>query len=213
MKYKIISFLLKLIILFISKSSRIKIYNMEVIEKIKKENKQIIFAFYHQELFLFIHYIKYYRYNRVAILASPSRDGDIAESVLKRFNFDIIRGSSRKWGLRGMIEMIKAIKAGSDVAFAIDGPIGPAHKTKPGILLISRRTNAVIIPISSWAVPNFKLSTWDRTLIPFPFSKACIVFGDPITPLDFKNDDIHTANQILQEILDSVSARAKKLCE
>lgn len=211
MKYRIISFLLKIIILFISKTVRLKIYNREILDKIKKENKQIIFAFYHQELFLFIHYIYYYN-NKVTVLASPSRDGDIAESVLRRFNFDVVRGSSRKDGLRGMISMIKTLKNGSDAAFAVDGPIGPPRTVKPGILLISKRTNAVILPISNWASPNFKLSTWDRTLIPIPFSKACIVFGEPLEPEDFKNDDIIAAHQKFQIILDTLSAKAKELC-
>lgn len=213
MKYRIISFLLKLIILFVSKTVRLKIYNREILDKIKKEDKQIIFAFYHQELFLFIHYIYYYKYNGVAILTSPSRDGDIAESVLKRFNFDVVRGSSRRDGLRGMIELIQILKNGSDVAFAIDGPTGPPRIAKPGILLISQRADAMIVPISSWAIPNFKLSTWDRTLIPMPFSKACIVFGEPLEPENFKEDDIRIANQRFQEKLDNVSARAKELCE
>ncbi len=212
MKFRIISFLLKLFIIFISRTVRLKVYNREIIDRIKKENKQIIFAFYHQELFLFIHYIYYYKYNKVVILTSPSRDGDIAEALLRRFNFGVVRGSSRRGGLRGMIEIMQEIKNGSDVAFAIDGPIGPPRIAKPGILLISQRTDAVIVPISSWAIPNFKLSTWDKTLIPFPFSKACIVFGEPILPDKFKEDDIRLTNQILQEKMDTLSAKAKELC-
>lgn len=212
MKFRIISFLLKLFIIFISRTVRLKVYNREIIDRIKQKKKQIIFAFYHQELFLFIHYIFQYKYNRVVILTSPSRDGDIAESLLRRFNFGVVRGSSRRGGLRGMIEIIQAIKNGSDVAFAIDGPTGPPRISKPGILLISQRTDAVIVPIASWAVPNFKLSTWDRTLIPFPFSKACIVFGEPILPENFKNEDIRETNQILQEKVNTVSAKAKELC-
>ncbi len=191
---------------------RLKVYNRELIDKIKRDGKQIIFAFYHQELFLFIHYINHYRYNRVAILTSPSRDGDIAEALLRRFNFDIVRGSSRRGGLRGMIESIRALKNGADVAFAIDGPTGPPRQTKPGIFLMSQRTGALIVPISSWAVPNFKLSTWDRTLIPLPFSKGAIVFGEPIEPKNFVKDDIETVSQRFQKVLDDVSARARELC-
>ncbi len=212
MKYRVISFLLKILIVIISRTVRLKVYNRELIDRIKGDGKQIIFVFYHQELFLLIHYINHYRYNKVTVLASPSRDGDIAEAVLRRFNFDVVRGSSRRGGLRGMIESIMALKNGSDVAFAIDGPLGPPRQTKPGIFLISQRTGALIVPVSTWAVPNFKLSTWDRTMIPLPFSRGSIVFGEPLEWKNFEEEDIEALNQRFQKVLDDVSARARELC-
>lgn len=210
MKYRVLSILIKLLIILISRTVRIKVYNRDAIDNLKKEGKRIIFSFYHQELFLLINYINHYKYNRVTILVSPSRDGDIAESVLRRFGFDVIRGSSRRGGLQGLIGIVKSLKNGNDVAFPVDGPLGPPRVVKPGIFIMAKRANAVIVPVASWAVPNVKLTSWDRTLIPVPFGRGCIVFGEPFIPNAPENED--TLINEFQTIQNHVSESARKIC-
>jgi len=206
-------FLIAVIIVIISRTVRLRVYNREVLDKLKKEGRRVVFSLWHQEVFLFINYYKlYYNFNRVAVLVSPSRDGDIAKTVLDKFGFDSVRGSSRRGGLAGMIELIKLIKNGKDAAFVVDGPTGPKGVVKPGILLVARRTDAVVLPVGSWASPNIKLFSWDRLLIPIPFSRGCIVFGKPIEPGQL-NSDNSLLHDVLQKSQEEVSSKAKQLCD
>lgn len=210
---RLLSLLIKIFVLLIARTVRLKVYNREQIDELKRAGKSLIFVFWHQEIFLLVDYYRHYNHNPVTILASPSRDGDIAEAVLRRFQFGVVRGSSRRNGFGGLIGVIKAIKGGNDVALTIDGPTGPPGVAKPGALYIAQRTNSLLIPVGCWAKPNFKLSlSWDKMMIPMPFSRGVIVFGTPLQISKGSEQSIQKSYEELQKNIEETSAKAKELC-
>lgn len=119
-------------------------------------------------------------------LASRSKDGDYAAYVAKKLGFTPVRGSSRnrrgeKGGKEALIEYISNLKAGKSGGITVDGPKGPRHKCKPGVVFIAQQTGSPILPIAGFASSYWEFNTWDRMKIPKPFAKIVVVYGSPIS--------------------------------
>lgn len=146
--------------------------------EIVRENGPVILSLWHED---FLSCIYFYRYNNnIAANTSLSKDGDILTKILDSLGYQAIRGSSNRGGARVLLEAIKKIKEGVTVAFAIDGPKGPARVIKPGIIKLAQKTGAPIVAMS-WAYEKTKkLNSWDKTRIPLPFSKSVVHLGKPL---------------------------------
>jgi lysophospholipid acyltransferase (LPLAT)-like uncharacterized protein len=77
---------------------------------------------------------------------------------------------------------VKALQDGVEVAVTPDGPRGPAHSFAPGAVIAAHRASAPIVTIGVSAARSWRLRSWDRFLIPKPFSRVTIAYGDPIRP-------------------------------
>jgi len=115
-----------------------------------------------------------FRNENIGVLTSLSRDGEYIARVIRRFGYVAVRGSSSRGGQRGLREMEAMVKAGGAVAFTIDGPRGPRYVAKKGPVLLARLTG---LPITAFYVAvekSWVLKTWDRMVIPRPFSRAYV---------------------------------------
>lgn len=116
-------------------------------------------------------------------LVSHSRDGSLQASALRCQGLRVVRGSSSKGGARGLVALIRAMREERDAAFAVDGPRGPYGRVKDGAVTAARRTNALLVPMGSFAERAWTLSrAWDRFVLPFPFSRVTVRLGAPIDP-------------------------------
>jgi hypothetical protein len=112
---------------------------------------------------------------------SLSRDGDLAERALRRLGFACSpRGSSSRGGSALLREMIRRIRAGESGGVLPDGPRGPAFEAKPGVLALAAATGVQIVPVGVAAAPCGRLGSWDRALVPLPFARVRVVYGNPI---------------------------------
>lgn len=138
-----------------------------------------IYLFWHCHIFYVIHQFK----NRGARpLVSLSEDGELVSGIARRFGMDPVRGSSSKGGARAFLEMISCLREGKgEILITADGPRGPAREIKEGTILLARKTGALVVPISWYGsrVKTFRKS-WDRFMIPLPFSRICAAFGRPV---------------------------------
>ncbi len=116
----------------------------------------------------------------VGVLISEHRDGEIISQVIARFGHFSIRGSSSRGGSRALLEAVREVKNGHDVAFTPDGPRGPRHSYAPGALMLAQRTGAPIVSIGTYADRLWRLSSWDRFEIPKPFARVTVVYGAPL---------------------------------
>jgi len=138
----------------------------------------VIYGFLHGEQFILY---RLHKNRGVAIMTSLSRDGELQDGILKRFGYRTVRGSSSRGGAEALINMIEIIRSGSgSVAFAVDGPRGPEGKVKPGIIYLAMKTGRPIIPMRVLysAFYTFK-KAWDRYKLPFPFTRARVIYGEP----------------------------------
>jgi lysophospholipid acyltransferase (LPLAT)-like uncharacterized protein len=112
---------------------------------------------------------------------SVSRDGDLAEGVLRRLGFARCpRGSSSRGGSALLREMIRRLRAGESGGVLPDGPRGPAYEAKPGVVALAAATGAQLVPVGVGARPVWRLASWDRALLPPPFARVVVVFGSPL---------------------------------
>lgn len=137
----------------------------------------------------------------VNILISNSLDGEIIANICEKWGFKTCRGSSkRKGSVSGTLKMISKLKQGENIAIMVDGPRGPLHKVKPGVVVLAREANVPIVPIH-WYSPNFtfvKFPSWDKMTSPIGPCWLLNMYGDPIYT-EGKTDE-----QVAKEIRDSL---------
>ncbi len=110
----------------------------------------------------------------LATLVSASRDGAWFEAVLKQYGCRVIRGSSNYRGAQSLKELIRAIREGYDIAITPDGSRGPVYEAKPGFMMLAKRCNCPVFLMSFDALSCWRLKSWDRFIIPKPFSKLVV---------------------------------------
>jgi lysophospholipid acyltransferase (LPLAT)-like uncharacterized protein len=101
-------------------------------------------------------------------------------AAMKVFGLDSIRGSSSRRGVAALVGLKRALAAGNDICLTPDGPRGPRYRVQPGFLKLAEATGAPIIPIHLRFSNAWRLKTWDRFVIPKPFSRVEITFAEPI---------------------------------
>ncbi|MFZ8859778.1 MAG: lysophospholipid acyltransferase family protein [Thermocrinis sp.] len=121
----------------------------------------------------------------IVVLVSRFRDGDVADGLLKRFGFETVRGSAEegregKGGRSALLKLMELLKEGKNLAITVDGPKGPPFKAKDGVIFLAQKTGAVIIPACVKFEKFLRLNTWDRLVIPYPFTKAQLLVGKEI---------------------------------
>lgn len=175
----------------------------------EQENK-VIFAMWHSD-YCSLHGIPFEKRKNVNILISKSSDGEIITRVVHKWGFNTVRGSKdqgsrSKGGVKATIEMMERVNEGQNVAIMVDGPTGPCHEVKNGVIRVAKHTGATIIPMV-WYSPNkslIKLPTWDKFKFPIWFTKIVNLYGSPIyVPEDSTPEqDKQIKEQLKQALLD-----------
>lgn len=118
-----------------------------------------------------------HRNTRIAVLISEHADGEIIARVAERLGFRTVRGSTSRGAGRALVEMTRELANGGLVAVTPDGPRGPSHSFAPGALIAAQRAGVEIVPLAAAASRGWRLRSWDRFLIPKPFSRVAIAYG------------------------------------
>ena len=160
----------------------------EHIMRALEENQKVVVAITHQRMFGVIGYAKRFGRFSLAAIISQSRDGDMIAQVVTRLNFRPIRGSSSKGGKEALEAMIEYLSKNNAAVHAVDGPRGPKGVVKPGIIRIAQRSGAAIYPVYISTNRAWILRSWDCFLIPKPFSRVLIRWGEPIHVPEHLND-------------------------
>lgn len=178
--------------------------NYEPVESIRKRKKPVIFAIYHGELFPLC---CLHSNEGVAVLVSRSRDGELIAGILARLGYNLARGSSSRQGLRALLSAARQMrKNNTDVVFTVDGPRGPMHKAKPGIIYLASRSGASIVPVRVGMSTRYVFNnSWDRFSLPWLWSGCRVVYGRPYNvPGRLKTEEISAWTQDLNNKLKSL---------
>jgi lysophospholipid acyltransferase (LPLAT)-like uncharacterized protein len=141
----------------------------------------VIFAFWHNRMFLMPWACrKLFPNRKVICLASASHDGEMIARVLGRFRLGTVRGSSSRRGQEALRELTENLKEGFDVAITPDGPRGPCYIAQIGVVGLAAISGCPLIPLSFVAPWKIHLKSWDRFTIPLPFSVCILRFGKPM---------------------------------
>jgi lysophospholipid acyltransferase (LPLAT)-like uncharacterized protein len=121
-----------------------------------------------------------FRNSDIAVMTSRSFDGEYIARIIQHFGFIPVRGSSSSGALGALRGMQRALEAGCKVAFTIDGPRGPRFVAKPGPVLLSRNSGIDIVAFYIAPERAWVLNTWDKLIIPKPFSRIRVVWSAPV---------------------------------
>ncbi|MBE2983996.1 lysophospholipid acyltransferase family protein [Campylobacter sp. RM9344] len=132
------------------------------------------------------------------VIISDHKDGEIIARIIKFFGIDTIRGSSSKGGAKALITALKEIKSGVDVIITPDGPRGPRHSIADGAVVIAQKTNSKIYVLNYEADKFWQLKSWDKMIIPKPFSTINFSLSAPFKVDGLELDD---AKELIQENL------------
>ncbi len=141
----------------------------------------------------------------IRVMSSNSYDGEYMGRIIHKFGFVAVKGSSSRHAVRALLGLRRALQEGWAVAFSIDGPRGPRYKVKPGPVALARSTG---VPLSMFHIAvesAWVLNSWDRLIIPKPFSRVLLRFGKLIpVPPEASDEDLERDQQQLQDSLDRV---------
>jgi lysophospholipid acyltransferase (LPLAT)-like uncharacterized protein len=169
-----------------------------------------IFLFWHRHIFFIIYK---FRKSMARPLISLSKDGELVTHIAREFGMDPIRGSSSRGGMRAFLTLIRTIRQIDNprVLITADGPKGPAKKIKDGIILLAQKTSVPIIPLT-WNATRKKVfeNSWDKFMIPLPFSKITFFYGQPIfVPQNLERKDIPVYKLEIEDKIRKLEEEAK----
>ena len=143
----------------------------------------VIYALWHNRFFTVpaAWHILCGKLRKSVVLTSASNDGAMVARAMAVFGFAAVRGSSSRRAVAALVGMKRAIRDGFDVCGTPDGPRGPRYVFHPGLVKIAEATHTPIIPIHVRFDAAWRLKTWDRFVIPKPFSRVHVIFDRPIT--------------------------------
>jgi lysophospholipid acyltransferase (LPLAT)-like uncharacterized protein len=170
-----------------------------------KQEHPPLWALWHETILMSVWY---HRDQDVHVMISASRDGELITTIGKFFGYTAVRGSSSKGGQEATREMVDYLKAGKRCAITPDGPRGPRREMKLGAVNIARLTGCPIVSFGFAAERCWRLKSWDRFIIPKPFSRAVFVYGEPIVVPAQGGDDKEYMKKA-QDELDRVTQAAE----
>jgi len=164
------------------------------------EARPFVYSFWHNCM---IPAMYLWRDLNIRVMSSDSFDGEYTGRIMQKFGFVKVRGSSSKFAVRAVLGMRRELEQGWIVAFTLDGPRGPRHVVKPGPVALARATCVPMVGFHIALTDAWVLKTWDRLMIPKPFSRALMRVGRTI-PVPKHADDAQReeALQDLQAVLD-----------
>ncbi len=173
--------------------------------------KNVIYAFWHNRLILMPHLYKTaYGDDKLAVMVSQSKDGQIIADIIERFGFLPVRGSTTRGGKAALREMIRVLKAGWRGGFTPDGPRGPRYEAGPGVVVLAHLTGLPIVPVCWDVSKKIVFSSWDKMILPLPLARAVFRYGEPI---EVSKDA--SPNVLQEKVLEVKKAlnRLSDLCE
>lgn len=159
-------------------TGRWRIENAEIAEKLIADGRPFIACFWHGRMLMIPNAWKYDA--PISILISQHRDGVFISRTLRHLGVGTISGSSSRGGGGALVAMVRALRRGEYMGITPDGPRGPRMRAAPGAAAAARLSGAVLLPISYSATRRRVLSSWDRFVIPFPFTRGIVRVGQPI---------------------------------
>jgi len=147
------------------------------------ENPRLFLVWHGRQIMmpaLFAQFARVREVRPVCTLASKHSDGQIIAGILKYFGFASVAGSSSRGGVTATRGLLKKARAGFDLAITPDGPRGPRHELKGGAVDIAKLLGATIYPVAFSADRYWQVKSWDRMIIPRPFTRVVGIVGEPV---------------------------------
>jgi len=192
----------------IAATIRFRVFNKDRFNEVASGGKGGLILLWHSSTILPIYYC---RHRGIYSIVSLSNDGDIQNRHLESRGFKTIRGSSKRGGARALLEAVKVLRSGGAIAITPDGPRGPVHQVQAGVVHMARHSGCAILPVGVACRPCKRAEkAWDRFMIPLPFAKSVLYFGDYVY-VGADDDDETSAKRIEDAINETERLAAEAL--
>lgn len=183
---------------------RKKVLNPDLDKKFRTQPGKAVLTLWHSHLFYLTYHFR--GAPNLYIFVSPSTDGDLIANVGKLFGYKVVRGSSFKKTIPGTRECIGILKQDFKIGLIADGSRGPYHEAQAGSVQLSRITGAPVYALTWDANLKYEFSSWDKFILPLPFSKVTLNFSSPIIlPKDANKETIRLKQDELTQLLNQIT--------
>ena len=183
-KNRVLAFIAKMWI----STYRYKVYNREATDRLMAEKKKLVFSIWHNQLMCVIGFRK--SGYKIVTMISRSKDGGYFASLVESVGHRVVRASSSRGASQGTLEMLEEMDRGYHGAMAADGPKGPQYKIKNGGLYLAKKADRIIVPLIFDCKRFLRFNSWDKFIVPLPFAKIDMYFGDPIYVSESLDKDV-----------------------
>lgn len=198
---------------------RIEVEGEEHLEAVRRDGRRagrpVLLSFWHGQTFMAAHFVYRALHRRgvpITVLASQSRDGELVSRMVEAWGVEPVRGSSTRGGRQALRALHRAIvRGGASPIMVPDGPVGPPHRVKVGVLVLAQLSGAPILPLAFVAERAWRLPSWDRLRIPKPFSRVAVVVAPPQEiATSLRSDALEAERARIEALLDALGARARR---
>jgi lysophospholipid acyltransferase (LPLAT)-like uncharacterized protein len=173
------------------------------------DGRPVIYCFWHAQLAM-MPWVQIRPPSVVPI--SRSTDGDLTVDIFSRLEVEAVRGSTSRGGSSAVRGMLRAARAGQDMAITPDGPRGPAGVVQPGAAWLSQATGCPLLPVAFAARPALYIGSWDRMIFPLPFARGAFAYGERLqVPRDADERQLSAATSELERRLHELSGLAASM--
>jgi len=186
------------------------VHGAGTVDRLVVGGQPAVIAFWHEAQFLVAYHLRkalVRRGVRLSAMSSHSRDGELGAKVGRLLGIEVVRGSSSRGGTRGLRDLYRTVaRKNCSPLLAPDGPRGPAYEFKTGGVVLAQVADVPIVPFSFAADRCWRIGSWDRMIIPKPFSRIAIVVGEPFAvPRGLGQDELERYRlQIEQRMRDQL---------
>ena len=187
---------------------RVRVYGGEHLKRCEAQAHPCVAVFWHYSVFPVIELIRG-RGRGWAAMVSASEDGEFVARILARQGVVTVRGSRNRGGLAALKGLIGLMRKGHNAAIVADGSQGPPRIMQAGAILLASKSGAPILPVAVAADRYWVFRSWDRTLLPKPFSRLELWYGEPMTvPERSGTVEIERCRQEMEHRLNGLYAQA-----
>ena len=187
----------------------------EHFDRARASGRPVIGAFLHGHMIALLGFMSRPGNGRWVLMCSQSSDGDAMAEIETRLGFEVVRGSSGSDWLQALVDMVRLVRAdpGLGSCLAVDGSRGPAGRVQSGILSLAQHTGGSIVPVAAAARPALVFQkAWDRPIVPLPFARVDVVYGEPIAvPRRIRPDEAEGLRKQVERQLARLQIRAQEL--
>lgn len=194
-----LTWLASLYMRFVFNTTRWTLVNFDLPQAHLSQSKGFITCFWHEKLFMGVFGWRFK--TPFSMIISEHKDGRLIAETVKRFGIQWIAGSSTRGGTQAVRHALRKLRNSEVVGITPDGPRGPRRKVQAGTIVIAQLAQVDILPFSYHVSNHIIFNTWDRFMLPLPFGRGVLAWGDPVS---VQNTPLEEAQETLEKALRKV---------
>jgi len=207
---RFLCWLISVYLRFVYGTSRWDHREAEYLTPLLDSGESFIIALWHNRVVMMPY--AWRRKNRaITIFTSDHRDGKLVAYSMGWFGFDTVFGSTKRTDMKTIRMIVRSLQEGRLFGMTPDGPRGPRMRVKAGVVAMARMANVAIIPVAYSCKRRVVLNTWDRLILPMPFTKGVFLWGEPIRmPKGASSEEMEAARLLLEQRMVELTAQADR---